>query len=160
MKNPAAFRGVFPCYLSRDEIRPNCGQLHEAYACFFSSTFSSSPLRACLKLRMPSPRPFATSGIFLPPNSSTAIPRMTRSSMGPIDLIRTPYTAIVGVCVDARQAALYWVQAANAAVVFRSGAEGQLSHNYSRAPDGLIRRRPARQNARAHDWDLCSRHTW
>ena len=35
--------------------------------------------------------------------------------------------------MDARQAAVYWVQAANAAVVFRSGAEGQLSHNYSRA---------------------------
>src|SRR5437667_1192185 len=53
-----------------------------------------------------------------------------------------------------------WVQAANAAVVFRAGAEMQLSHKYSRAPDGLIRRRPARQNARARDWDLCSRHTW
>src|SRR6266446_4694598 len=104
MKNPAAFRGVFSCYLSRDEIRPRCGQLHEAYTCFFSSTFSSSPLRACLKLRMPSPRPFATSGIFLPPNSSTAIPRMTRSSMGPIDLIRTPYDIIVGAVDGARQA--------------------------------------------------------
>src|SRR6266446_6896582 len=104
MKNPAAFRGVFSCYLSRDEIRPRCGQLHEAYTCFFSSTFSSSPFKADLKLRMPSPRPFATSGIFLPPNSSTAIPRMTRSSMGPIDLIRTPYNIIVGAVEDARQA--------------------------------------------------------
>src|SRR5436190_14103272 len=105
MKNPAAFRGVSSCYLSRDEIRPRCGQLHEAYTCFFSSTFSSSPFKADLKLRMPSPRPFATSGIFLPPNSSTAIPRMTRSSMGPIDLIRTPYNIIVGAVDEARQAA-------------------------------------------------------
>src|SRR5579872_5051351 len=69
----------------------------------------SSPFIAVLKLRIPSPRPFATSGIFLPPNSSTKTAMMTSSSMGPIDLMRTPYvtdTPIVGANATARQGVL------------------------------------------------------
>src|ERR1035441_3326588 len=76
---------------SRDELSPTCGPILEAYACFFSSTFSSSPFKAVLKLRIPSPKPFATSGIFLPPNNSTATPRITRSSGKPIDFMRPPF---------------------------------------------------------------------
>src|SRR6266542_2156120 len=44
-----------------------------------------SPLSAVLKFRMPWPKPFASSGIFLPPKSSTATPRMTSSSGKPSD---------------------------------------------------------------------------
>src|ERR1035438_6494543 len=51
-----------------DEIRPTCGQPPEAY-CFFSSL---SPFMASLKLRIPAPKPLASSGIFLPPNSISA----------------------------------------------------------------------------------------
>src|SRR5580658_6835099 len=44
------------------------------------------PAKKVLKFLMPSPKPFATSGIFLPPNSKTATTKMTRSSGRPIDL--------------------------------------------------------------------------
>src|ERR1035441_3269639 len=57
-----------------------------------ASGFSGSPFRAVLKLRIPSPSPLATSGIFFPPNSSTATPRITSSSGKPIVSIRVRHS--------------------------------------------------------------------
>ncbi len=48
------------------------------------SGFSASWRNASLKFRIPSPRPLASSGIFLPPNSNAATARMTSSSGQPI----------------------------------------------------------------------------
>ncbi len=47
----------------------------------------SSPFMAALKLRIPSPRPLARSGILLLPKNSTAIPKMISNSGKPIDRI-------------------------------------------------------------------------
>ena len=71
------------------ETRPKCGQFGSLmHASFVGS--SHRPSRRILKFRIPSPKPFATSGIFRPPNSRTAIPRMMRSSGKPSDLMRPP----------------------------------------------------------------------
>src|ERR1700690_2162690 len=70
------------------ETGPVCGPSQEAlYACFLSSGVgvSGGPFKESLKLRMPSPKPLATSGIFLPPNRRTATTRMTNNSGKPIE---------------------------------------------------------------------------
>ena len=68
---------------------------------FFDLLFVT--LQGSLKLRIPSPKPFATSGIFLPPNNSTATPRITRSSGKPSDLMRPPS---ISHCMDYVQVAV------------------------------------------------------
>ncbi len=56
----------------------------EDFVDFSSSTaFSSFPLTALRKLRMPSPKPFPKSPRRLPPNISAAITPMMTSSIGP-----------------------------------------------------------------------------
>lgn len=59
----------------------------------FSTFLSVSPFNAVLKLRMPSPSPLATSGIFFPPNNSVATARITNNSGQPMDS-NIPYLTI------------------------------------------------------------------